>query len=162
AIRAMATIGGNLSASDFAAADCVPALLCLDAEIEIAGRRDRERMRLDHFLSIRSTIEPGRLVTRIILPRSDRKTAHARLPLRKSVDYRVAIVSLAVSFDAAAFVQSARVAVGSVEPVARRWTRLEAALLGRPLDPVGAAESASELASEFASRDDVDAPAWYR
>ena len=27
AIRAMATIGGNLPASDFAAADCVPALL---------------------------------------------------------------------------------------------------------------------------------------
>jgi carbon-monoxide dehydrogenase medium subunit len=162
AVRAMATIGGNLSTSDFAAADCVPALLCLDAEIEIAGRGDRELVRLDRFLEIRSTIEPGRLVTRIILPRSDRKSAHARLPLRKSGDYPVAIVSLAMSFDAAARVQSARIAIGSVEPVARRWERLEAALLGRPLDPMRAAEVAAELAGEFAGRDGVDAPAWYR
>jgi aerobic carbon-monoxide dehydrogenase medium subunit len=162
AVRAMATIGGNLSTSDFAAADCVPALLCLDAEIEIAGRGDRQLVRLDRFLKIRSTIEPDRLVTRIILPRSDCKSAHARLPLRKSGDYPVAIVSLAMSFDAAARVQSARIAVGSVEPVARRWERLEAALLGRPLDPVRTAEVAAELAGEFAGRDSVDAPAWYR
>jgi carbon-monoxide dehydrogenase medium subunit len=162
AVRAMATIGGNLSTSDFAAADCVPALLCLDAKIEIAGRGDRELLRLDRFLKIRSTIEPGRLVTRIILPRSDRKSAHARLPLRKSGDYPVAIVSLAMSFDAAARIQSARIAVGSVEPVARRWERLEAALLGRPLDPMRVAEVAAELGGEFAGRDSVDAPAWYR
>ena len=38
AIRAMATIGGNLATTAFAAADCVPALLCLDAEVEIASR----------------------------------------------------------------------------------------------------------------------------
>jgi carbon-monoxide dehydrogenase medium subunit len=162
AIRAMATIGGNLSTSGFAAADCVPALLCLDAEVELSSRSDQERIGLERFLKIRPTLEPGRLLTRIILPRSDRKTAHARLPLRKSGDYPAAIVSLAMSFDAAARVQSARIAVGSVEPVARRWERLEAALVGRPLDPAQAAEVAAELADEFTGRDSVDMPAWYR
>jgi carbon-monoxide dehydrogenase medium subunit len=162
AIRTMATIGGNLSTSGFAAADCVPALLCLDAEVEISGRGDQERIGLERFLKIRPTLEPGRLLTRIILPRSDRKTAHARLPLRKSGDYPAAIVSLAVSFDAAARVQTARVAVGSVEPVARRWERLEAALVGRPLDPAQAAKVAAELADEFTGRDSVELPAWYR
>ena len=78
------------------------------------------------------------MLTRIIVPRRDRKTAHARLPLRKAGDYPAAIVSLAVSFDASARVQAARIAVGSVEPVARRWQRLEAALVGRPLDPAAA------------------------
>jgi carbon-monoxide dehydrogenase medium subunit len=162
AIRAMATVGGNLSTSEFAAADCVPALLCLDAEVEISGRGDRERIDLERFLKIRPTLEPGRLLTRIILPRRDRKTAHARLPLRKSGDYPAAIVSLAASFDAAARVQTARIAVGSVEPVARRWQRLEAALVGRPLDPSQAAEVAAELADEFTGRDSVELPAWYR
>jgi carbon-monoxide dehydrogenase medium subunit len=162
AIRTMATIGGNLSTSGFAAAECVPALLCLDAEVEISSRGDQERIGLERFLKIRPTLEPGRLLTRIILPRSDRKTAHARLPLRKSGDYPAAIVSLAVSFDAAARVQAARVAVGSVEPVARRWERLEAALVGRPLDPAQAAEVAAELADEFTGRDSVELPAWYR
>ncbi len=162
AIRAMATIGGNLSTSGFAAADCVPALLCLDAEVDVSSRGDRERTSLERFLKIRPTLEPGRLLTRIILPRRDRKTAHARLPLRKSGDYPAAIVSLAVSLDAAARVQTARIAVGSVEPVARRWERLEAALVGRPLDPSQAAQAAAELADEFTGRDSVDMPAWYR
>jgi aerobic carbon-monoxide dehydrogenase medium subunit len=162
AIRAMATIGGNLSASEFAAADCVPALLCLDADVEVSGRDGRERMGLAHFLNIRSTLTPGRLVTGIIVPRALRKTAHARLPLRKSGDYPVAIVSLAVNLDAASRVQRTQIAVGSVEHVARRWERLEAALHGRVLDPARVADVAAELAGEFIGRDSVETPAWYR
>ena len=54
------------------------------------------------------------------------------------------------------------IAVGSVEPSARRWERLEAALLGRPLDAAAAARTAAELADEFSGRDGVDAPGWYR
>ena len=162
AVRTIATVGGNLATSGFAAADCVPALLCLDAEVEISSRGDQMRIGLERFLKIRPTIEPGRLLTRIMLPRRDRKTAHARLPLRKSGDYPAAIVSLAVSLDAAERVQTARIAVGSVEPVARRWERLEAALVGRPLNPAQAAEVATELATEFTGRDSVELPAWYR
>ncbi len=162
AIRATATIGGNLSTSGFAAADCVPALLCLDAEVEVLSRGDQGRISLERFLKIRPTLGPDRLLTRVILPRSERRTAHARLPLRKAGDYPAAIVSLAVSLDAAARVQAMRIAVGSVEPVARRWRRLEAALVGRPLDPAQAAEVATELAEEFTGRDSVELPAWYR
>lgn len=47
AIRTMATIGGNLATTAFAAADCVPALLCLDAEVEIASRGGPERTSLE-------------------------------------------------------------------------------------------------------------------
>ncbi|MBR1268051.1 FAD binding domain-containing protein [Bradyrhizobium sp. AUGA SZCCT0222] len=162
AIRAMATIGGNLSATAFAAADCVPALLCLNAEVEIASRNDRERINLEQFLRMRSTLAPGRLLTRIVVPRNARKTAHARLPLRQSGDYPVAIVSLAVAIDPANRVQALRIAVGSVEPVARRWVRLEAALLGHVLDSVQATKVAAELADEFTGRDSVEVPAWYR
>jgi carbon-monoxide dehydrogenase medium subunit len=162
AVRTMATIGGNLATTEFAAADCIPALLCLDAEVEISSRGGHERMGLQEFLKIRSTLEAGQLLSRIILPRGNRKTAHARLPLRRAGDYPVAIVSLAVTLDAARRVETARIAVGSVEPVARRWERLEAALLGRLLDPARAAELATELGSEFTGRDGVDVPGWYR
>jgi len=162
AIRTMATIGGNLATSDFAAADCVPALLCLDAEVEIATPGSRERIPLQRFLSIRSTLAAGHLLTRIILPRHGRRTAHARLTLRKAGDYPVAIISLAVSCDAAGRVASARIAVGSVEPVARRWERLEAAIVGRPMDAASMAELATEFTGDFVGRDGVEAPAWYR
>ncbi|MDA9506978.1 FAD-binding molybdopterin dehydrogenase [Bradyrhizobium sp. CCBAU 11386] len=162
AIRTMATIGGNLSTPNFAAADCVPALLCLDAEVEVSSRGDRERMSLNDFLKARPTLAPGRLLTRIVVPRSRRTTAHARLPLRRSGDYPVAIVSFSAELDALNRVERVRVAVGSVEPVARRWERLEAALLGRALEPTQAANIAAELAGEFTGRDSVEAPAWYR
>lgn len=162
AIRTMATIGGNLATTAFAAADCVPALLCLDAEVEIASRGGPERTSLEQFLTIRSTVAPGRLLQRIIVPRRGRKTVHARLPLRQAGDYPTAIVSLAVSLDEAGHVRTARVAVGSVEPVARRWECLEATLVGHPLNAAKAAEAAAGLADEFRGRDSTEVPAWYR
>jgi len=162
AIRAMATIGGNLATTAFAAADCVPALLCLGAEVEIASRGDRERIILDQFLSMRPTLAPGRLVQRIIVPRRGQRTAHVRLPLRRAGDYPTAIVSLAVSIDDGGHVRTARVAIGSVEPVARRWQRLEDALVGHPLNAAKSAEAAAELLGDFAGRNSADVPAWYR
>lgn len=111
---------------------------------------------------MRSTLAPGRLLQRIIVPRRGRKTVHARLPLRQAGDYPTAIVSLAVSLDEAGHVRTARVAVGSVEPVARRWERLEATLVGHPLNAAKAAEAVAGLADEFRGRDSTEVPAWYR
>ena len=162
AVRRAATLGGNLCTSGFAAADLVPALLCLDAEVEIRSREGAERLTLEKFLSIRQSLDPCRLLTRILVPRSPARSAHARLPLRKAGDYPTAIVSLAVTSDAAGRVAQARIAVGSVEAVARRWTRLEAALEGAPLDAGTAHRLATELAGEFTGRDGVEAPGWYR
>jgi carbon-monoxide dehydrogenase medium subunit len=162
ATRALATVGGNLCAADFAAADFVPALLCLGATVEIAARDGTERIDLERFLAARSALQPGTLLTKVLVPRADIRTAHARLPLRKAGDYPVAIVSLAARLDAGDGIGAIRIAVGSVEPVARRWRRLEDALLGRRLDPAGAADVAAEYADCFVGRDGVEAPGWYR
>ncbi|TIO10834.1 FAD binding domain-containing protein [Mesorhizobium sp.] len=162
AIRNVATIGGNLCASAFAAADLVPALICLDAELEIARPDGSERLTVERFLEIRSDIEPGRLVRRVIVPRTKRRSAHIRLPLRKAGDYPVASVSLAATLGPTGIVESARLAVGSVEPVARRWPLLEAGLVGRALDPRHAAEQAERLCGDFSGRDGIEAPGWYR
>ncbi|GLS38651.1 molybdopterin dehydrogenase [Mesorhizobium tianshanense] len=162
AIRHVATIGGNLCASAFAAADLVPALICLDAELEIAGTNGSERMTVERFVEIRSGIAPGRLVRRVIVPRKTRRSAHIRLPLRKAGDYPVAIVSLAVTLGPTGVVENARLAVGSVEPVARRWMQLEAGLVGGALDPRHAAEQAERLCGDFSGRDGIEAPGWYR
>lgn len=162
AVRNVATIGGNLCASAFAAADLVPALICLDAELEIARPDGSERLTVERFLEIRADIAPDCLVRRVIVPRMKRHSAHIRLPLRKAGDYPVAIVSLAATLGPGGIVESARLAVGSVEPAARRWTQLEAGLVGRALDPRHAAEQAERLCGDFSGRDGVEAPGWYR
>jgi carbon-monoxide dehydrogenase medium subunit len=162
AVRRAATLGGNLCTSGFAAADLIPALLCLDAEVDIAAREGVERLTLERFLALRPSLAPGRLLTRVRVPRSRARSAHARLPLRKAGDYPAAILSLSVERDEAGRVTQARVAVGAVEAVARRWPRLEAALIGAPLDAASAHQAARELAGEFEGREGIDAPGWYR
>ena len=162
AIRQVATIGGNLCAANFAAADLVPALLCLDAEIELHGLGGAEQIPLSSFLEIRTSLAPGRLVRRVIVRRTPRRSVHVRLPLRKAGDYPVAIFSLAVTLDAAGVVANASAAVGSVEAAARRWHELEAELIGHPLDPAHAAEKAEHHCATLRARDGVEAPGWYR
>jgi aerobic carbon-monoxide dehydrogenase medium subunit len=162
AIRQVATLGGNLCATNFAAADLVPALLCLDAEIELQGPHGAERIPLGHFLEIRSSLASGQLVKRIIVARARRRSVHMRLPLRKAGDYPVAIFSLSVTLDSRGVITRAGAALGSIEPVARRWRELEAELIGRPLEPAHAAEMAEEHCGGLRARDGVEAPGWYR
>lgn len=162
AVRQMATVGGNLCASDFPASDLSPALLCLDASVELRTPSGRERLPVGRLLDVRRTLEPGTLVTGVVIARKPLRTGHARLPLRKAGDYPVAIVSISVALGSERSVEDIKVAVGSVEASARRWPQLEEQLLGRPLDPARAHELAKAGASVFAGRESVEAPGWYR
>jgi len=162
AIRQVATIGGNLCASTFPAADLPSALLVLNAEVDLETPRGTERLALDRFLTVRADLEPGCLLRRVIVPRRLRHSVHVRLPLRKAGDYPVSIVSFATAFGPDGMVSDAAIAVGSVEAAARRWPQLEAALTGHRLDPSHAAEMAERYCGDFQGRDGIEAPGWYR
>ena len=162
AIRRVATLGGNLCSVVFAASDLAPALVAAGAEVEIQDARGAARRPIEAFLAERPALPPGWLLTRVFAPRAARLSAHARLPLRKAGDYPVAIVSVSLERMEDGRARSARIAVGSVEPVARRWPALEQALEGRPIDPGAAADLARERTGDFAGRDGVEAPGWYR
>jgi carbon-monoxide dehydrogenase medium subunit len=162
AVRQVATVGGNLCAAAFPASDLAPALICLEAELDLETARGSERMGVERFLQIRTSLEPDCLVSRVRLPRRERRSVHIRLPLRKAGDYPVAIVSVAATLSSSGIVEGAKVAVGSVEPVARRWKRLEAELIGQVLDSRRAAEKAEQCSADFQGRDGVEAPGWYR
>lgn len=162
AVREVATVGGNLCTAAFAAADLAPALIAMDAEVEIATPSGAERRPLEAFLAERADLPRGWLLTRVIAPRDGRVSAHARLPLRKAGDYPVAIVSVSLRRQPDGRGEGVRVAVGSVEPFARRWTSLEQALEGRAVDAETAAQEAEMRIGDFHGRDGVEAPGWYR
>jgi carbon-monoxide dehydrogenase medium subunit len=162
AVRRAATVGGNLCTADFAAADLVPALLCLGAEVELRTLQDRQRVSLEAFLAMRETIQPSRLLLHVLILRRPAISAHARLPLRKAGDYPVAIVSASAERRPDGTIGNAAIATGSVERTARRWHSLEQAIAGLPLDPALIHELASGLAIEFAGREGPEAPGWYR
>lgn len=154
AVREVASVGGNLCTAAFAAADLVPALLVLNAQVELGVG---DRMPIADFLAARDRLLPGTLVTRITAARAPARSAHARLTLRAAGDYPVAIVSVATDERDG----RVRIAIGSVEPVARRWHELEAEL-GVASEPAPAADAARRLAPQLDARDGVEAPGWYR
>jgi carbon-monoxide dehydrogenase medium subunit len=162
AVRAAATIGGNLCATDFAAADLVPALMSLSAEVEFASENGSKRTSMEAFLEARASFEPGTIVRRVSIPKRAYPSAHARLPLRKAGDYPVAIVSVAFDIASDGRVTDAMVAVGSVEDKARRWFELESELVGRPLDAEHSKVLAARHVQVFKGRDGVEASGWYR
>lgn len=162
AIRRVATIGGNLCAARFAASDLVPALLSAGAEVELCSPLGTRRVSMEGFLGMRSAMDPGTLLHKVIIARSPTWSAHARLPLRKAGDYPVAIVSMSATLGLGGMIEQMSVAVGSVEPVARRWPRLEAAMIGSPLDADRAHALATADLSDFNGREGIEAPGWYR
>lgn len=153
AVRQVATVGGALATAAFPASDIVTALLAVDAEVEVAGTRGQVTVPLAEYLNAREGASAG-LVTAVVVPLPPARSAHARLTQRAEGDYPVAIVSVSAGADGAV-----RVAIGSVEPVPRRWEALEAALA---TDVDEAAVNAAALLDDTNPRDGVDAPGWYR
>lgn len=160
-VRRLATVGGNLCTSDFFASDISPALLCLDARIELVSASGVEELDVEEFLARRRGGMGACIATHVAISRSNRLSAHERLPMRKAGDYPSAIVSVSAKIGSS-IIEDVRIAVGSVEPVARRWRGLEAALRYAPLDPAAAEQAARDLTHIFVPRDATDAPGWYR
>jgi aerobic carbon-monoxide dehydrogenase medium subunit len=161
-VRRIATIGGNLCTAAFAASDFAPALLSLDAEIEVRDQERLETLPVAAFLERRERRKRPWLMTRIIVPRTSRLSAHERLPMRKAGDYPCAIASVSVGIDDTGRIRDARIGVGAVEPFPRRWQNLEQALEGQSLSAAIAETAARDLIADFTGRDAVDAAGWYR
>lgn len=135
-VRNMATIGGNV-AHALPAADLVPALLVLDASVELAraapsGAILRRRLPLDGFATGPFTTQllPGELITSISVPGV---TRGYRAQFRKigRVLKDLAQVNCAVALDLhGGAVREARIAVGAVHPTVTRVPAAEAELRG--------------------------------
>lgn len=161
-VRRLATVGGNICAKDFAAADIVPALLAQDAKLDVISGDGRSIVSLADYLKTRTARPNGELVIKAVLSRTQAISAHARLTMRAAGDYPVAIVSVCTTLDDMGKLSELRIAVGSVETTARRWTALEQALTGQDLSPNQAETMAKDHLGEFTGRDAVDAKGTYR
>jgi len=101
--------------------DTPPALLCLNAEIEIIGVTGRRRLPLrDFYTGIGDTyrkLEPNELLTRVFLPRTsaDFRGVYRKLRIRGSIDYPLAGVAIALR-KSNGHVADARVAITAVNP----------------------------------------------
>jgi CO/xanthine dehydrogenase FAD-binding subunit len=165
-IQNAGTLAGNLCNAS-PAADGVPALLALDAEVELAGSGGGEgsrRLPLGQFIvgPRRTALVAGELVVALHVPRPARPAVGGFLKLgaRRYLVISIAMASAVVEVDGDT-VSAARVAVGACSPVARRLPGLEADLAGRPLVALADIVAERHLAP-LAPIDDVRGSAAYR
>jgi CO/xanthine dehydrogenase FAD-binding subunit len=135
-IQNVATVAGNLCNAS-PAADGVPCLLALDAEIEIAGRHGHRLLPLARFITgpRRTALMPGELVVAIHVPRpqSEARSAFLKLGARRYLVISIAMAAATLEC-AGDVVSRARIAVGACSAVAQRLPLLEAALQGAAVD----------------------------
>ena len=163
-IQNRGTIGGNLyNASP--AADGVPALLSLDAEVELASLDGLRRLPLDEFVlgNRRTARRPDELLTAIRLPAAALSGTGRFLKLGARRYLVISIVMVAGTMTKApdGTVAAVRLAVGACSAAALRLRELEASLVGLPAARAAAAMTDAHLTG-LQPIDDVRADADYR
>jgi CO/xanthine dehydrogenase FAD-binding subunit len=164
-IQNRGTVGGNLCNAS-PAADSVPPLLALDAEVELVSAVETRRVSLaDFIVGNRKTVRrPDEILANVIVPRTvdDAASAFLKLGARRYLVISIVMVAAVVKTDNAGRVTDARIAVGSCSAVARRLTLLERALVGVPArNGLGATTLAEHLA-QLSPINDLRATATYR
>jgi CO/xanthine dehydrogenase FAD-binding subunit len=165
-IQNRGTLGGNLCNAS-PAADGVPPLLTLDAQVELASAaRGIRTLPLSGFLqgNRRTERKPDEILTAIVLPAGPERARASFLKLgaRTYLVISIAMAAAIVETDAEGRVAQARVAVGACSAVAQRLPALETALTGAPAKKgLGAIASPRHLEG-LSPIGDVRASAAYR
>lgn len=165
-IQNSATIAGNLCNAS-PAADGVPPLLVLEAEVEIGSAKGLRRMPLSDFITgVRKTaLQADEIVTAIRIPKTATLGASAfhKLGARKYLVISICMVAARIQ-QTGGVIQNAAVSVGACSPVACRLPELEAALVGQKFDAPSAWKIAldQDVNQILAPIDDIRADAGYR
>lgn len=158
------TIGGNLCNAS-PAADGVPPLLALGAEVELASAGGVRRLGLNDFLlgPRRTALQPGEVLTAVLIPEAGLRgrSAFVKLGARTHLVISIAMVAARVVVDAGV-VSEAALAVGACSPVAVRLRAVEAALAGFPVTEAVERVAGADVVAGLAPIDDVRATADYR
>jgi CO/xanthine dehydrogenase FAD-binding subunit len=159
AVRAMATVGGNLFAP-YPYGDLAVALLVLDANISVADQRGERIEPIEGFLAkkpLRGTIVTG---VSFAVPPAER---FRFIKVVRRRPHSAPVLSIAAFLPLEkGVVRGARIAFGAMAPRPMRARGAEAALEGRALEQQAAKAAAERALEGCAPQDDPFASAWYR
>lgn len=134
--------------------DTPPALLCLNAEVDIAGPSGTRRIPLSEFYTgigdNYRKLAPNELLTRVFLPAStaDYRGVYRKLRIRGSIDYPLAGVAVVMK-RANGHAENAQVAITAVNPAPMLVTKAGPLMEGKVIDEA-LAEAVGELAAKIA------------
>jgi len=164
-IQNRGTVAGNLCNAS-PAADGVPPLLALDAEVELASAAGRRRLVLAEFVvgNRKTQRRADEILAAVFVPRRLENAASAFLKLgaRRYLVISISMVAAVLQADGTGRVSEARVAVGSCSARAQRLVQLERDLVGVQMtEGIGSVVKEEHL-SALSPIDDVRATAEYR
>jgi len=164
-IQNRGTIAGNLCNAS-PAADSVPPLLVLDAEVELVSTIEARRVPLSQFIvgNRKTKRRPDEILATVIVPRTidDAKSVFLKLGARRYLVISIAMVAVTVKTGANGRITDARVAIGACSAIAQRLPDLERDLVGAPARVGVGALVRREHLVPLAPIDDVRATAGYR
>ncbi|MEX0339409.1 MAG: xanthine dehydrogenase family protein subunit M [Arenibacterium sp.] len=163
-IQNSGTVAGNLCNAS-PAADGVPPLLALEAEVILTSAAGTRQMPLAAFLTgARQTVlKPGELLSAVHIP----ATAGAgqswflKLGARKYLVISIAMVALRIEV-VEGLIKDIALAIGACSPVALRLNALEARLQGQSITSAKAVLEKADLSPWLHPIDDIRATAEYR
>ena len=164
-IRHAATLVGNICSAS-PAADSLPPLVVMDAQVDIVGPAGCRTMPIAGFISGpgKNCLQPGEFVRTVRLPRLPQGLVSSYHKVGKRKAMAIAVASLAAAYRLSADGEVAwiRLAWGSVGPTVIRSSKVEEFICGKPLTEE-VLRQAGELARQAVSPiDDVRASADYR
>lgn len=163
-VRNTATVAGNIACGS-PAADLVPPLFTLDAELTLVSARGQRSVPIAaYFTGYKKDVrQPGELISRISWKAPPARTSNLfyKLARRKGDAITVVGVAVGLSVDRGRCTR-ARVALGAVAPTVLRAREAEAMLEGQALTPALIESAAKAAASTARPIDDIRASATYR
>jgi CO/xanthine dehydrogenase FAD-binding subunit len=163
-VQVAGTIGGNLCNAS-PAADGVPPLLVLHAEVELQSLAGVRRLPLSDFLlgPRRTALMPGEILAAIIVPQGALagRSAFVKLGARSHLVISIAMVAARIVVDQGR-VAKAAIAVGSCSAVAQRLPAVEAGFIGAPVSSALDLIYRADVVEALSPIDDVRGTADYR
>lgn len=155
--RGHAILGASEQCVAVHPSDMCVALAALDAVVEVASPQGQRQIPLVDFYRLPentpqkdTNLEPGELITGIILPPLSFAKSGVYLKLRDRTSYAFALVSVAAAVDLAGEqIKDARLAMGGVAHKPWRATAAEEFLIGKPAD-IATFTQAAEIALQGA------------
>lgn len=163
-VRNAATVAGNIACGS-PAADLVPPLLCLDADVVLTSAAGARTVPLAaYFTGYKTDLRrPDELISEISWPIPAAPSANQFYKLARRKGDAITVTGVAISISVTNGVcTTARIALGAVSPAAMRARGAEALLEGHALTPALIEEAGRRAAEECRPIDDIRASADYR
>lgn len=140
-IQNAGTIGGNICNAS-PAADGVPPLLALDAQVELVSASNGTRMMAlsDFILHVRKTsLADDEILSAVLIPKPSEgeKSTFEKLGSRRYLVISITMTAVNITLDEDGVIANAKIAVGACSPVAQRLPELEADVIGKTPSEVG-------------------------